>query len=268
MPNNKLNVLITRPAIEGRVLANTLKKMGAHTHCQPMFDYQLNNTPENLSHLFSQVKHPIFIFISVASVTHANSILPINTWPVSKIIAVGSATSKALNALNINTITPTLHTSEGVLSLADLKSVDGQDVVIVRGDGGREHLAESLKSRKAIVYYFESYRRIWRQINSDVVQFWRSNNVNCIVITSDALLQSVVQLINLSDSHVDNHSNSYWFTTCCWVVASERIAQNAKSIGLLNVVNANGASDKAISAAISTVITSDVIINTEEDDDR
>lgn len=242
MPSNKMNVLITRPENEGRVLANKLKDRGIHTHCQPMFDYKLNNTQENLFHLFTQVNQPVFIFISVASVTYANSISPIATWPASKIFAIGSATLKALEALNISAVTPNIQTSEGLLTLPELQTIEGQGFIIVRGDGGREYLADSLKSRKAIVYYFESYRRIWRQLSSDVTQHWRSHNINCIVITSDALLQSVVQLINLSDG--------YWQTTCQWIVASERIAQKARAMGLLNIVNANGANDKAISEAI------------------
>ena len=241
-----MNVLITRPEKEGRVLAHKLNNMGIRTHCQPMFDYQLNNTPENLVHLFTQVNQPILIFISVASVVYANNIKPIISWPASKVFAVGSATLQALEALNIKAITPKTQTSEGLLTLPELQVIEGQSIIIVRGDGGREYLAESLKSRKAIVYYFESYRRIWRQLTLDITQHWRSNNINCIVITSDALLQSVVQLINQSGNCADN----YWQNTCHWVVASERIAQKARAIGLFNIVNANGANDYAISEAI------------------
>lgn len=248
-----MNVLITRPEKEGRVLANKLKNMDVDTYCQPMFDYQLNNTKVNLLHLFTQVNQPILIFVSVASVVYANKISPIATWPASQIFAVGKATLQALQTLNVDAVAPSLQNSEGILSLAELQTIEEQSVIIVRGDGGREYLAETLKSRKAIVYYFETYQRIWRQLASNVVQHWRSNNVNCIVITSDALLQSVVelvQLMNQSDSCADN----YWQNTCTWVVASERIAEKARAIGLINVVNAQGASDNAISEAISLML--------------
>jgi uroporphyrinogen-III synthase len=63
------------------------------------------------------------------------------------------------------------------------------------------------------------------------------------VITSNALLESIVHLIKNSDS--------YWKTTCLWIVASERIAQQAKQLGLLNIVNAHGANDQAILNAIT-----------------
>jgi len=265
MPNNNINVLITRPEQEGRVLAATLNNSGIHTLCQPLFDYQLNEKKENLLQLLSQDQQPIIIFISVASVTYANKAHPIAMWPTSKIIAVGNATSKALMALNINAITPTEQTSEGLLELPELQNVGGEKIIIVRGDGGREHLAQSLKLRQATVYYFEAYQRIWRQLDSNIAQHWRNNKINCIVITSDALLQSVVQLMNLSDSTLYH----YWQNNCYWVVASDRIAQRAKALGLKHVINARGANDKAISDAIlSNIMFSDVIINTEQDDDR
>lgn len=256
MPNNNLNVLITRPENEGRKLADTLHTLGLVSYCQPLFDYQTNNNIANnsdnsLIQLLTTLQKPMVIFISVAAVTHANTIHNLSLWPTSQIFAIGTATENALKALNINAISPEIQTSEGLLSIPELQSVNGQDIIIVRGDGGREHLATSLKEKLANVYYIQSYQRIWRQLPSNIAQDWKHNNVNCVVITSDAILQTIVQSVNVSDP--------YWQQSCYWVVASERIAQHAKRIGLSRIINANGASDNAIANAIL----SDVIINTE-----
>lgn len=256
LPNGNINVLITRPENEGRRLATMLNELGIASQCQPMFDYQTNNNLESgnspsLEQLLNAAKQPIIIFISVAAVTHANTIRIIKSWPTSKILAVGAATTQALTALGIDAISPEIQTSEGLLTLPELQSIEGQDIIIVRGNGGREHLANTLKARSGIVHYIEVYQRIWRQLPNNIEQHWRNHNINCMVITSDAILKSIVQLINLSDE--------YWRTNCYWVVVSERIAKNAKALGFTRVINSNSANNNAI----SNTITSDVIINME-----
>jgi uroporphyrinogen-III synthase len=47
-----------------------------------------------------------------------------------------------------------------------------------------------------------------------------------------------------------NTTKAQWKSTCLWVVASQRIKVRAIELGLVNVVNANGANDEAITAAI------------------
>jgi uroporphyrinogen-III synthase len=63
------------------------------------------------------------------------------------------------------------------------------------------------------------------------------------VVTSNALLEHLAKLIKNSDS--------YWQKNCLWIVASQRIANNAKQLDLSHVINANGASDEAIITAIT-----------------
>ncbi|WP_076417449.1 uroporphyrinogen-III synthase [Colwellia sp. UCD-KL20] len=250
MPINNLNVLITRPENEGRVLASKLDKLDVNSLCQPMFDYQGNDNQTTLLKLLRQVQQPIVIFISVSAVTYANKLYALSSWPARQFFAVGTATAQALKALNIKATSPEIQTSEGLLAFAELQNITDQDIIIVRGDGGREHLADSLKARNANVTYFEAYQRIWRQLPSNIEQHWRNHHINCMVITSDAILQNIVQLINQSDG--------YWQTACYWVVASERIATNAKALGFKRVINANGANDNAISKAIISDVTNNM----------
>jgi uroporphyrinogen-III synthase len=242
MNNNSLTTLITRPEHEGRVLAEKLALLDVQTYCQPLFDYHSNQCQKELSKILTNTHLPIIIFISAASVKFANKIQHISTWNYSKILAVGSATALALNELGLNAITPEDHHSEGLLKLSDLQSINKKDIIIVRGDGGREHLAETLHLKGAKTCYFEAYQRIWRQLPTNIAQHWRRNNINCIVITSNALLKTIVQLLPTSDE--------YWKHKCIWVVASERIALLAKELGLAHVVNAHGANDDAITNAI------------------
>jgi len=246
MPSSNTQVLITRPEKAGRVLAQQLKSMGISTYCQPFFDYQPLASINTAQKLITQYPKATVIFVSVAAVEFAHRTLHFSLWHLECVIAVGSATQSALKALGINAISPKIHTSEGLLTLnvLDEKIINNKNIIIVRGDGGREHLAQQLSTRGAKVHYLESYKKVWSQLSQTNVQQWKNQQINCIVITSNALLESIVHLIKNSDS--------YWKTTCIWVVASSRIAERAKQLRLLNVINANGANDQAILSAITS----------------
>ena len=245
MISNPLSVLITRPEQQGLKLAKQLQTMGMNTQVQPMFDYQPFSNKAHIQALLTSHSPQIVIFVSVAAVKFANAIWSLNTWQVNTIIAVGQATQLALQQLNIDSIiNEQCQDSDGVLSLKTLNQVADKNILIVRGNGGREHLAQTLAKRGAKVQYFESYQRIWRTFTEDITKQWQIAKINCIVITSNALLESIVQLIQNKDK--------YWRHTCLWIVASERIADNAKRLGLGNIFNANGASDEAIISALQT----------------
>jgi uroporphyrinogen-III synthase len=238
-------VLITRPEKSGRALAQQLKSIGIKSWCQPFFDYQTLASKTTIQKLIEQYPHATLIFVSVAAVEFAHSTFSLSYWQQKTIIAVGNTTKGALKRFGVNAISPESHTSEGLLTLDELdkKNINGQNVIIIRGDGGREHLAKELGMRGANVHYLESYKKIWLALTQDPVEEWKNQQINCIVITSNTLLESIIHLINNSDSD--------WKNSCLWIVASVRIAERAKQLGLLNIVNANGANDQAILSAIN-----------------
>lgn len=255
MPKSNFNVLITRPENAGRVLQQKCHQLGIAAQLQPFFCYQALATEQELSNALVNNAKPILIFVSVAAVEFANKLKPIKQWQPANIIAVGKATQTALAQLGLNAECPELHTSEGLLALKVLAQVNGQNVIIVRGDGGRELIAETLISRGAQVTYLETYQKQWLTFSRKIVQTWREDRVNCIVITSNALLESVINLIqqyaDSSNDQVANECLKYWQEQCLWIVASERIAIKAKQLGLAQVINANGANDEATLAALS-----------------
>jgi len=245
MLNSKTHVLITRPEKTGRILAQQLKSIGISAWCNPLFDYQPLSDKNATRNLIEKYPQAVVIFVSVAAVEFAHRAFNLLDWQQNTIIAVGNATKAALSRSGVSAISPELHTSEGLLTLnaLDEKNINLEDIIIVRGDGGREHLAEQLNMRGANVHYLESYQKVWRPLSQNPVPEWKNKQINCIVVTSNALLDNIVRLINNSDDD--------WKNTCLWIVASERIAERAKQLGLLNVVNANGANDQAIMGAIN-----------------
>lgn len=255
---NSFNVLITRPKIQGEKLAQhlqslSLKNLTIYPHCYPLLSYQISDNHKQFQPLISPNKIqedsfrfkpnlPIVIFVSAAAVEYAQKIIPASQWKYSQVLCVGSATQDALNKLKIAAKCPDIQDSDGLLNLPELHNVIDKHIIIVRGDGGRELLAQGLIKRGAQITYIESYKRIWHPLDIKQIDTWYAQKINCIVVTSNALLESVVHLLKDTDNH--------WKNICLWIVASQRIAKNAQALGLSNVINANGASDQAISRAI------------------
>ncbi len=283
----QLHILITRPEPKALVLANYLtQSLPQHLNItnpiqctiQPLFDYQPLASQTNIKQAIQKVAEqasPIFIFVSVAAVNFAQQTYPLTNWLIdnsnTQIFAVGQATKKALQDLGINhVICPKQENSEGLLSLPSLqesifKQTKKQAIIIVRGNGGREHLKKQLSARGAQVCYIESYQRVWRIFPKAIAKQWQDQQINCIVVTSNDLLKKLVQLIkqDTEQSTKQNSKNnkgsinslpSYWQKQCLWIVASQRIADNAKTLGLEKIINANGANEYAISTAIEQEI--------------
>lgn len=240
---SKPPIVITRPKKQGLQLQQALQKHAINTCCQPLLDYQQASSGDEITQILQHFNPAIIIFISVAAVEYADRALPLNLWLNSdiKVIAVGQTTQQALADRNILAICPITHDSEGMLALAALSGEQlnkNNKVLIVRGDGGRELLAVELAQRGANVRYLESYRRNWLAIPQQVLTQWQQKNVAGFIITSNALLQRVVDLLDIKDN--------YWQNTCLWIVASERIKQSAQQLGLQKVINSHGANDQAI----------------------
>lgn len=239
----KLILAITRPEQQGLKLQQALEQVGISSICQPLFSYQLNTNKTLIQEKIATLSPNIIIFVSTAAVKYADQALPLKRWilPQQHVLAVGRATQQLLKQKNIDAISPEQSDSEGLLALPLLqieKSNNAKSILIVRGNGGREFLAEQLTERGAYVQYLESYQRIWSELTNEQLTLWHNKKINGIVITSNALLKRVVNLIDITDN--------YWQNTCLWIVASNRIAQSAINMGLKNVINTQGADTKAI----------------------
>ncbi len=250
MINNSLNVLITRPAGKSQALALLLNQQGISAISQPLFDYHAYARSQDIKN--SIYSADILIFVSVAAVEFAHASYPLSINSSKIVIAVGQATKKALQAIGIdNVLTSVQENSEGLLQLEQLNHVKGKNITIFRGNGGREHLATTLTERGAQVRYIESYQRVWRTLTKNIAKQWQEQQINCIVVTSNDILLALVNLVlNTEKTNTDINTklndNNYWQHNCCWLVASQRIADSATAMGLTQVVNINGANDQVI----------------------
>lgn len=244
MPHTINNILITRPKASGEQLAQQLTLAGFASICQPLITYKTTATESSIRQHLSSQQPTILIFVSVAAVNYAAQALALSQWctlsTITDVIAVGSTTQQALKKHNINSICPATFDSEGMLALPLLNQTNmaHSNITIVRGENGREHLANTLKQRGATVNYLSVYEKVTVNFPSNQAQQWRNAQINCIVVTSNAFLKSLVHLVDITDN--------YWKNTCLWVVVSQRIADTATALGLHNVINTHGATHQAI----------------------
>jgi uroporphyrinogen-III synthase len=253
MPDKALRVLITRPKAKAQQLALLLDQQGIDNTIQTLFDYQSNASADNIAIALEHAD--ILIFVSVAAVefTHASYLLQNNLSQ--RIFAVGNATKQALQTIGITRVispVPQQEHSEGLLKLPQLAKVMGKRVVIIRGNGGREHIANSLTLRGANVSYVESYQRVWRTLAINIAEQWRVQQINCIVVTSNDILVTLVKyLVPVTDS--SDNTDNYWQSQCLWLVVSDRIEKNAKALGLTRVINTHSASSKVLCNTLQTL---------------
>jgi uroporphyrinogen-III synthase len=251
---NPLNVLVVRPTKKAQALTLSLKKQGIACVSQPLFDYQPLADYQQSKELLTTAN--IIIFVSAAAVEFAHANVAATHWQYQHIIAVGKATKAALQALALKNIEcPVQENSEGVLALSVLNgNLADTTITIVRGNGGREHLATELVRRNATIHYLESYQRVWRTFPKDINKQWYHQQINCIVVTSNALLEKLVQLTQGNNAAGKNDTSKYWLNKCIWLVASKRIADQAEQFGLTNIIQSDGANEQAISTALQTII--------------
>ncbi len=239
-----LKVLITRPEAKAQQLALLLNQQGIANTSQSLFDYQTDASANSISTALTHAD--ILIFVSAAAVEFAHASYPLNNNLAYTIFAVGNATKQALQTIGITTaISPPTQQehSEGLLKLPQLANVAGRQVVIFRGNGGREHIANSLNNRGAKVSYIQSYRRVWRTLPINIAEQWRAQQINCIVVTSNDILLTLVKYLTSITENTDN----YWQSQCLWLVVSNRIEKNARALGLTRVFNTHSASSQILS---------------------
>lgn len=155
------------------MLAAALERHGLRTLQFPLLD--IAPTP-NLDDLRAALADPsryaLVVFVSPNAVQQAFSAMPEGfRWPQDVPVAVvGSASAQALAAHGVEpptyrVILPDSHAdearqdSEALYARLDLAPLSGREMLIVRGNGGREWLADQLREAGVAVRTVEAYRR-------------------------------------------------------------------------------------------------------------
>ena len=163
--------------------------------------------------------------------------------------AIGQATTQALKTVGLNVDLMPQHgyNSEALLDLSELQHVSQKNIVIIRGENGRNTLANTLEKRGAKVNYQDVYRRDIPEIDcTEVSQLIIKKQLNIITITSGEAIQNLVKMLPESQQNL--------LKKIPLIVVSERIQIIAKNIGFERISLAQMPSDDAILNTITTII--------------
>jgi uroporphyrinogen-III synthase len=238
-------VLVTRPAGQANELCAGLTAAGFRPVTQPMLELLPLEQPDAASrqcllHLdgFDHV-----IFISANAVRFGLDWID-GYWPQLPVglhwYAIGERTAAMLSARGLAPLTPgDTMTSEGLLGLPSLQSVQGERVLIVRGVGGRETLRQALEARGAHVDSLVCYQRRPVALAPDALSAELEREAVALV-----LLSSGEGLAHFTALLPPGETTKLRELTV--VVPSHRVAERAHALGWQRVRVADNATDDAM----------------------
>ncbi len=192
-------------------------------------------------------RYDLVIFISGNSVRYGVDFL--DQHRDLRIAAIGQPTAAALNAAGyrVSLMPEEGSDSESLLALPALAHMSGQRVLIVRGSGGREMLAEVLTSRGAQVQYAEVYTREparpGAELQAEIEQLWRQGGLKAYAATSVELLEALVGIVTPRCREL--------MDSTALLTGSRRVAEAAARLGLGSpVVLADAPDDAALTGAL------------------
>jgi len=236
-----LSVLVTRPAEQSAALAEAISA----AHGRPVTFPALEILgPEDKHAARAQLSDisgiDLLVFVSANAVRYAFPLMPDNIPLNLQVAAVGKATARALDEYGLEpTLVPeSSMDSEGLLALPQLQDVSSQRIVIVRGNGGRELMRDTLEQRGAEVEYVEVYRRqVPRRNPANLIANWE-RMVEAVTITSAQILENLFTLLGEDGAKLLQQTPM--------VVVSERIAELADERGCRVIYLSESAMDRDV----------------------
>lgn len=243
-PLTDLTVMITRPAGQADGLIRLVEEAGGEALRCPLLDIVPVEDPALATDVLKrQDEWDWLVFISANAVRFAldGGFVP-RAGTACRIAAIGEATAAALAAsgVRVDLIAPPPHDSESLLATPAFHQVEGQRLLIVRGVGGRERLADELSSRGAMVHHAELYRRVPVAAERITPCLQRLNEGVCsaVVITSGEALAHLTLVLGSWAAGV--------MVSTPLLVPGVRLAELARQAGWRRVIAADRAGDEAM----------------------
>jgi uroporphyrinogen-III synthase len=226
---------VTRPVRQAAGLARKLAALGATPIVWPAIVILPPADRAALARAHASLAaYDIAVFVS-ANAAEYGAPDPAH-WPASlAIVAPGPGTAEALAAVGLASvrIPATRFDSEGMLALPELQNVAGKRVLVLRGEGGRELLGETLMRRGARVDHVACYRRAAPQSDAaGLVDALRERRAHALTLTSGEGLDNLLAALGPEGGALASRVPAF--------VPHPRIAERAREAGLDAIVTAGG----------------------------
>lgn len=134
------------------------------------------------------------------------------------------------------------HDSEMLLSLSELQSVQGQQWSIIKGLGGRQLLADTLRARGALLNPVAVYQRQKKPLKTmKLINLWASSVDTIVVSSAEQLSYFLAELPQQAKT---------WLKSCHWVTPSERLSQLIPAAAADQITITQSASENAMIKAL------------------
>lgn len=228
-------ILVTRPAGQADGLAARIAELGGQPVLFPALEIAPPSDPRRLSQVIGRLRdYDLIIFVSPTAVERAWPFIRERhgDWPHGfSLAAVGQGSARMLARFGARQVLvpETGADSESLLELDALGDLTGRQVLIVRGEGGRELLAETLRRRGARVEYAECYRRQRPRADvSSLLASWRRGGIDAVTVTSGEILANLVAMLGEAGRDL--------LVATPLFVLHQRLAEAAKSRGLARII--------------------------------
>ncbi len=249
-----VHVLVTRPVDQSENLSSLIEAQGGIAVRFPTLAIVAMEDKSAIQNTLAQIdSYQWLVFISANAVTMQGNSADsdkIKKFKSVRIAAIGNATAKALvNAgWAVDLVADSGFNSEALLVMPELQQITGQRFLIIRGQGGREELANVLQSRGATVDYLDVYKRIIPVSDpSQLKLLLEQDKLDVITITSGEALQNL--LVMLEKCFQER------LFDIPLVVISNRIRQIAAELGFKRIAVAQSPSDSAILETVIMCVT-------------
>ena len=249
-PLTGIGIAITRPIDQAKKLSALISEAGGTPILFPLIEITPLADYSQFQAVISDIKdYDWAIFISSNAVQNGMPrLVKAGVPPSLKFAAIGPVTARELQSFGVkDVLTPLSHVqdgdeskirfdSESLLTVPEMINVAGKKILIVRGVGGRDVLAETLKARGAQVTFAECYQRINPQTNCNLLaQLWAEKKLHGMVVTSSEAMRHLLDLAG----------DAEWLRNITLFVNHARIAELPLQMGL-KVLVAGSLGDEAM----------------------
>lgn len=221
-----VNVLVTRPKDQQASFIELLAPTGASAVSLPCLQISpVENPASAREQLLAAHNADAMIFTSTNAVQYAHALLPM-PWKVKALLATGPATNAQLarHEMRVAEAPQPPYNSEALLNLPTLQQKSLQKVAIVKGQGGREYLAQTLQKQGVGLSSISVYRRSRPEYSAQTIdRVFLNSPPDIVTITSNEALKNLVTIAG----------NTYQklLLNLPLIVNSERCASLAKQLG-------------------------------------
>ncbi len=242
---------------QARPLAARIASLGMEPVLFPLLEIHPTDDPAPLRKAAGELhEYAMVAFVSPNAIDAMFAEL--SEWPSGVAVAVvGEGSRSALarhgvhagNATIFRPLDPLKTDSETLLQVLDLAALRGKRVLIVRGQDGRELLADALRSAGVDVTLVAAYRRAAPELDDDRCRQLGEllAATNDWVITSSEALRNLVAMAE----GTGNADGVAKLQQQHFIVPHVRIAETARAMGFANVI-LTGSGDEQLLAALQS----------------